>query len=56
LAIDCIRAARPRQIGIRAGLIVENADPEGFGGERGRGGQRQEEKEDENSPEHLTIP
>jgi hypothetical protein len=33
-----LRAARSRQIGIRAGLIVENADPEGFVGARGRGG------------------
>ena len=49
-------AARSRQIGVRAGLIVENADPEGFVGARGRGGKRQEEKEGESSPKHLTIP
>ena len=49
-------AARSRQIGIRAGLIVENADPEGFIGASGRGSKRQEEKEGESAPKHSTIP
>ena len=52
-----LRAARSRQIGVRAGLIVENADPEGFVGARGRGGgKRQKEKEGESSPKHSATP
>ena len=51
-----LRAARSRQIGIRAGLIVENADPEGFIGASGRGSKRQKEKEGESAPKHSTIP
>ena len=51
-----LRAARSRQIGIRAGLIVENADPEGVVGARRRGGKDQKEEEGESSPKHSGTP
>ena len=48
-------AARPGEVGIGAGLVVENADPKGFIGMCGRGGGKDQQQEGENLPKHYAT-